>query len=418
MEVDMTRRFALLFLAMAALVAFPAGAPADDGVTDTSVRVGVWHPLSGPAVAYAPIARAMEAYFRMVNENGGIHGRKVELVVRDDAYTPARTVAVVKELIEKEKVFAFLAGLGTPTNLAVMKMINDARIPHFSPATGSSVWAHPEKAKDFGLTADLVGKDGKNYYYALQTNYITESVLLTRYTFETLKKTKVAIIYQNDPFGKEGLFGVRQEVQRQKATLVAEVSYETGDTDLSSQALKLKQSGADAVILWTIPRFAAQIVKEMAKVGYRPSIVSSYVNNDPTMFRLTCDKWDQAANKCTGETLWQGALIAAWTMDYRDDDPGVEKYRQFMKKYLPNELVGGFTLAGYVFAESMAEALKRAGKTLNRDTFMRGIESIKNWNGDVVRRVTFGPNDHQGIEAVRIQEAHPEKIIYKTDWIE
>lgn len=414
----MSKRLMALVLTMAALVATPALTRADDGVTDTTVRLGVWHPLSGPAVAYAPIARSMEAYFRMVNESGGIHGRKVELVIRDDAYTPARTVGVVKELIEKEKVFAFLAGLGTPTNLAVMKTINDARIPHISPATGSSLWAHPDRAKEFGINAELVGKDGKNYYYALQTNYITESVLLTRYTFESLKKTKVAIIYQNDPFGKEGLFGVRQEVQRLKATLAAEVSYETTDTDLSSQALKLKQSAADAVILWTIPRFAAQILKEMAKIGYRPTIVSSAVNNDPALFRLTCDKWDQAANKCTGETLWQGVLIAAWLPDYRDDDPGVEKYRQFMKKYLPNEQVGGFTLAGYVFAETMAEALKRAGKTLNRETLVRGIESIRNWNGDVVRRVTYGPNNHQGVEAVRIQEAHPEKIIYKTDWIE
>jgi len=401
-----------------ALLAAPGRAPAEDGVTDTTVRLGTWYPLSGPAVAYAPIARTIEAYFKVVNEQGGIHGRKVEVIVRDDAYTPARTVAAVKELIEKEKVFAFTSGLGTPTNLAVMKMINDARIPHIAPATGSSLWAHPERAKDFGINADLLGKDGKNYYFALQTNYITESVLLTRYTLETLKKTKPAIIYQNDPFGKEGLFGVRQEAQRLKASLVAEVSYETSDTDLSSQALKLKQSGADAVILWTIPRFAAQIVKEMAKVGYRPTIVSSYVNNDPTMFRLTCDKWDQAANKCAGETLWQGVYIAAWTPDYREEDPGVEKYRQFMKKYLPNELVGGFTVAGYVFAEAMAEALKRAGRNLTRESLMKGIESIKNWNGDVVRRVTYGPNDRQGIEAIRIQEAHPEKIIYKTDWIE
>jgi branched-chain amino acid transport system substrate-binding protein len=404
-------------LALALLIA-PATTRAEEGVTDTSVKIGVWHPLSGPAVVYAPIARTIEAYFKMLNETGGINGRKVEVVVRDDAYTPARTVAAVKELIEKEKVFIFSSGLGTPTNLAVMKTINDARIPHITPATGSSLWAHPERAKEFGINADLVGKDGKNYYIALQTNYITESVLLTRYTIETLKKTKLAIIYQNDPFGKEGLFGVRQEAQRLKTPLAAEVSYETTDTDLSAQALKLKQSGADAVVLWTIPRFAAQIVKEMAKVGYRPTIVSSYVNNDPTMFRLTCDKWDQAQNKCAGETLWQGALIAAWTPDYRDDDPGVEKYRQFMKKHLPNELVGGFTLAGYIFAETTAEALKRAGRNLTRESFMAGVETIKNWNGDVVRRVTYGPNDRQGVEAIRIQEAHPEKIIYKTDWIE
>ena len=407
-----------VWLLMVALLAVPATVPAEDGVTDTSVKLGLWHPLSGPAVAYAPIARTIEGYFRMVNEMGGIHGRKVEVVVRDDAYTPARTVGVVKELIEKEKVFAFVAGLGTPTNLAVMKIINDAGVPHVSPATGSSIWAHPERAKDFGVNADLLGKDGRNYYYALQTNYITESVLLTRYTLDTLKKSKLAIIYQNDPFGKEGLFGVRQEAQRNKATLVAEVSYETSDTDLSAQALKLKQSGADAVILWTIPRFAAQIVKEMAKVGYRPTIVSSYVNNDPSMFRLTCDRWDQAGNKCAGETLWQGVLSAAWIPDYRDDDPGVEKYRQFMKKYLPNETVGGFTVSGYVFAETMAEGLKRAGKNLTRESLMKGMDSIKGWNGDVARRVTYGPNDRQGIEAIRIQEMHPEKIIYKTDWIE
>ncbi len=413
----MTRRVVLLLL-LAGLLLAPVAALAEEGVTDTTVRIGTWYPLSGPAVAYAPIARTMEAYFRMVNEAGGINGRKVELLVRDDAYTPARTVAVVKELLEREKVFAFVGGLGTPTNLAVMKTLNDARVPHLAPATGSSLWAHPERAKEFGINADLVGKDGKNYYYGLQTNYITESTLLTRYTLETLKKSKPAIIYQNDPFGKEGLFGVRQEAQRLKATLAAEVSYETSDTDLSAQALKLKQSGADAVILWTIPRFAAQIVKEMAKIGYRPAIVSSAVNNDPAMYRLTCDRWDQAAAKCAGETLWQGVLTATWLPDYRDNDPGVEKYRQFMKKYLPNEQVGGFTEAGYAYAETATEALRRAGKSLNRETLMHAIESIKSWNGDVARRVNYGPTDHQGIESVRIQEAHPDKVVYKTDWIE
>ena len=412
------RRWLAAALVVGGLVAAPLPSRAEDGVTDTTIRIGTWYPLSGPAVAYAPVGRGMDAYFRMVNELGGINGRKVEVVLRDDAYTPARTVAIVKELLEKDKVFAFNGGLGTPTNLAVMRTLNDARVPHVAPATGSSVWAHPELAKDFGINADLLGKDGKNYYFGFQTNYVTESVLLTRYALEVLKKAKVAIIYQNDPFGKEGLFGVRREIQRQKTSLVAEVSYETSDTDLSAQALKLKQSGADAVILWTIPRFAAQILKEMAKVGYRPAIVSSAVNNDPAMFRLTCDRWDQAAGKCTGETLWQGVAIAGWLPDYRDEDPGVERYRQFMKKYLPSEPVGNFTLAGYAYAEVMAEGLKRAGRNLTRDGLMRAIESIKGWNGDIARRVTYGPNDRQGVEAVRIQEAHPERVIYKTDWIE
>lgn len=381
-------RSAVILVVLGVAASFAAPARAEEGVTATTIKLGTWQALSGPAVAYAIVGRTIEAYFKQVNEQGGINGRRIELLMRDDAYTPARTVAVVKELVENEKVFAFTGGLGTPTGLAVMDYLNGKGIPHVAPATGSSRWATPPK----------------KYLFALMTNYAVESTLLAKHAIENLKKKKIAVAYQNDPFGKEGLEGISEVSKKAGVDLLA-VSYETTDTDLSAQALKIRQFGADAVILWTIPKFAALMTKELAKIGYKTTVISSAVNADPVLFKLA-------------GPAWEGVLCATWLPLHTDPDPKVEAYRVLMKKYLPNDQIGGFSLAGYAFAEPMAEGIKRAGKDLTRGSLVKALETFKNWNGGLSHNVTWGPNQRQGQNAVRFVRAEKGDYVYASDWVE
>lgn len=358
---------------------------AEVGVTETTIKLGTYQPLSGPAASYATLGRTLAAYFKMVNDRGGIHGRKIELLIRDDGYNPANTRLVVKELVEREKVFAFVGGLGTATGLAVMDYLNDGKIPHVAPASGYSGWSNPPK----------------RYIFAQSINYAVESRLLTQYAAEQLKAKKLAIFYQNDPLGKEGLEGVTDMAQKKRVPLVGSISYERTDTDFTSHALKLQRSGADTVLLWAISKATASLLKEAAKIGYRPQWVSSLVNLDPVMFKLA------------GEA-WEGAIVASPYTLY--DATEAAPYREFMMKYLPNEPIGGFSIGGYAMAEIMAEALRRAGRDLTRERLIEVLETFKNWNGVLAHNITWGPGKRQGQNSLFFAKAVKGEYIKISDW--
>ena len=355
------------------------------GVTDTTIKLGTYQPLSGPAAPYASLGRTLAAYFKMVNDRGGIHGRRIELLIRDDGYNPANTRLVVKELVERDKVFAFVGGLGTPTGLAVMDYLNENKIPHVAPASGYSGWSNPPK----------------RYIFAQSINYAVESRLLTRYAAEQLKAKKLAIFYQNDPFGKEGLEGVTDMARKKRVPLVATISYERTDTDFTSHALNLQRSGADTVLLWSISKATAALLKEAAKIGYRPNWVSSLVNLDPVMFKLA------------GEA-WEGAIVASPYTLY--DAPEAAPYREFMKQYLPGEPIGGFSIGGYAMAEIMAEALRRAGRDLTREKLVEALETFKNWHGVMAHNITWGSGTRQGQNSLFFARAAKGEYVKISDW--
>ncbi|HZY31565.1 MAG TPA: ABC transporter substrate-binding protein [Candidatus Methylomirabilis sp.] len=359
---------------------------AEVGVTNTTIALGTYQPLSGPLAPYAVLGRTIEAYFKMVNDRGGIHGRKIDLLIRDDGYNPANTRVVVKELVERDKVFAFVGGLGTPTGLAVMDYLNEHKVPHVSPASGYSGWATPPK----------------RYLFAQSTNYAVESRLLTKYAAEQLKAKKIAVFYQNDPFGKEGLDGVTDMAKRMGPAPIATVSYERTDTDYASHAIKLLRSEADTVLLWSSSKPTAALLKEAAKIGYKPKWVSSLVNLDPVMFKLA------------GET-WEGAIVASSYTLY--NSPEAEPYREFMKKYLPNERIGGFSVGGYAMAEIMAEALRRAGPDLTREKLVKALETFKNWSGVMTHNITWGPDKRQGQNSIFFTKAEKGEFVRISGWI-
>ncbi len=361
------------------------------GVTDTEIVIGNWGPQDGPAGAYGVIARTIGAYFKKVNDEGGINGRKIRYIYENDSYQPAKTVAVVKKLVEEDKVFAIVAGLGTANNLAVMDYLVQNNVPHVAPATGSSAMAVPLK---------------KNVY-ALQLNYMTEATLLTQYALDKGGAKKIAVFYQNDSFGQEGLDTINAELKKRGLTPAVGVSYEAADTNFASQALKLQTSGADTVILWAVPKPGASIIAEMTKIGYQPKLLASAVINDPSIFQLA------------GPGI-EGLVIPAWIPAYDDlTNPKIVEYQEFMKKYAPNEQIGGFSLSGYCEAMVMVEGLKRAGRNLTRESFMQAMDSMQNYTGSPLPNVSYSPTDHAGVKTAYLQKADAKNArwVTFTDWM-
>ncbi len=365
------------------------GGAATPGVTDTEVVIGSWGPQDGPAGAYGVIDRTIDAYFKKVNEEGGVNGRQIKFIYENDSYEPAKTVAAVKKLVEEDKVFALVAGLGTRNNLAVMDYLIQNNVPHVAPATGSTSMAMPLK---------------KNVF-ALQVNYTIEATLLTRYALDTLGSKKFAVFYQNDAFGKEGLDTINAELKRRGLPEAVAVSYETADTNFSAQALKLQNSGADTVILWAVPKPGGSVISEMDKIGFKPKLLSSAVINDPAIFKLA------------GPGI-EGLTITSWLPEFNDtSNPKIVEYQAFMKKYAPNEQIGGFSLSGYTQAQLMTEALKRAGKDLTREGLIQALESMQNWDGAVVPSISYSPTDHQGAESVFFQQATNGQFVKISDFL-
>ncbi len=357
------------------------------GVTDTEVVIGTWGPQSGPAATYGIVDRAMDCTFKYVNDKeGGVNGRKIRFIYEDDAYSAARTPAVVKKLVEQDKVFALVGGLGTANNLAVMDYLVQNGVPHISPATGSSLMANPPRRTVF----------------ALQTNYVTEANILTGYAVDSLKANSVVVFYQNDAFGKEGRDTVAAVLEKRGKKLAGDVPYEASETDFSSHVLKARSLNPDTVILWSLPSPTAKFANEAEKLGWRPRFLMSAVNNDPVMFQLA-------------PTALNGIIMASWLPDVFGDHPRAKFYRdEIHARCLANEPVSGFGLAGQAHAELLVEGLRRAGRDLTREGLVAALEGMKDWNGGTAYKVSYGPNQRQGQNAAYIYQADAAAKRFKT----
>lgn len=373
----------------AAATAAATAKPVVIGVTDTEVVIGSWGPQDGPAGFYGAIDRTIDAYFKKINDEGGINGRKIRFIYENDSYQPAKTVAAVKKLVEEDKVFALVGGLGTAHNAAVMDYLVAANVPHVWPATGTTALAVPFK---------------KNVY-AVQLNYTTEATLATQYALDQMGSKTFAVFYQNDAFGKEGLDAIQAELKKRGLAAATAVSYEVADTNFSAQALKLQTSGADTVILYAVPKPGGSIISEMGKIGFKPKLLSSSVINDPSLFQLA------------GPTI-EGMLIEAYLPAFDDvTNPKIVEYQAFMAKYAPKEAIGGFTEAGYAYAQIFIEALKRAGKDLTRIGFETNLDQMKDFKGSIVPSLSYSPTDHAGVKAAYFQAAKGGKFVTVTDYI-
>jgi ABC-type branched-subunit amino acid transport system substrate-binding protein len=400
------RKGVILALALVAVLAMAGlGAAAQArGVTDTTIKIGQWGPQTGPAALWGSVARGTGVYFEMLNAEGGINGRKIEYFLRDDGYQPNRTKAVVKELMENVGVFGFASGVGTSPGMAVMSDLVANDVPWVGAATGSTHWAFPPKKTVF----------------AVYPNYPDEAAILTNYILFTLKKEKIAFIYQNDDYGKGGLEGAQAEMKARGKKLVAEVPVEVTDTDLASHVMKLKQAGADAVIMWVLPKHAAILLGTSAKLGFKPEWVAcSTLSDAPLMHKIT-------------KGLWKGVIFGNFAELPDSSAPLMVKYKAAFDKYADkkSDHWGVFFYAGFGFVEPMVEGIKRAGKDLTVDSFVKAMETLKEFKG-IMGRVTFAPGERQGMREVflaRCDEAEvttPDgkkdkmgKAVRLSDWIQ
>jgi len=362
------------------------------GVTDTEVVLGITTPLSGPAAAWGTTGLGAEAWAKHVNDQGGVHGRKIRVVMKDDAYTPGKAVANLNEM--KDQVFAVVGLLGTAVVSAGKDVLIEHGIPLVQAYADIPIWSKVSKNQLRGVFV--------NY-----PDYADEGEFLITYASNNLGAQKVAVFYQNDGFGKGELEGIRRGAKALggKARIVAEIPYEVAETELGAHALKLKESGADTVILNTTPRHGAIIVKTMAAAGYRPRIMSGFPLGSYVMFNLLGD-------------LWEGAYVTT-TGSLYGVDPEAEAVVNILTKYQP-KLKGGGEQFGLLGAPQMMltiEGLKRAGRDLTREKFIKALESLSNWvpeGGGVPQ--TYGPNRRHGSNAVRLLRAEKGKYVPVTGY--
>lgn len=388
------RKGLILALALVAVLAVAGVAGAADvrGVTPSTIKIGQWSPQTGPAALWGSVARGTGCYFDMINAEGGINGRKIEYFLRDDGYQPNRTKAVVKELIENVGVFGFASGVGTSPGMAVMPDLVANDVVWVGSASGSTHWAFPPKKTIF----------------AVYPNYPDEAAILTNYILFTLKKEKIAFIYQNDDYGKGGLEGAQAEMKARGKQLVAEVPVEVTDTDLASHVMKLKGSGADAVIMWVLPKHAAILLGTSAKLGYKPQWVAcSTLSDAPLMHKIT-------------KGLWNGVIFGNFAELPDATTPLMTKYKAAFDKYADkkSDHWGVFFYAGFGFVEPMVEGIKRAGKDLTVDSFVKSMETLKDFKG-IMGRVTFAPDQRQGMREVFLAKCDEKgNAVRLSDWIQ
>jgi ABC-type branched-subunit amino acid transport system substrate-binding protein len=383
------RSILILALAVAFFMVWVPSAQAQRGVTDTEIRIGQYGPQTGPAALWGAVARGTGCYFDMINAEGGIHGRKITYYLRDDGYMAPRTKAICKELVENKEVFAMASGVGTSPGMAVKRYLHKREVPWVGPATGSTHWAYPPT----------------KYLFAVYPLYIDEAAILVNYAVKTMGKKRIAFFYQNDDYGKEGLAGAEYALGKLGMKLVASVSVEVLDTDLSSHCMKLKQAEPDCVIMFLLPKQAAIMLGTAAKMGFRPQWMStSTLSDTPIMFKITKGLFKNVVLTSFGETL-------------DSPHPLMRKYKAAHDKFAPKDRWGIFFYAGILFVEPMVEAFKRCGRDLTADSFVKAMESIRDFQG-IGPKISYGPDQRQGTRSMFIAKCDGKGNLQRvSDWM-
>ncbi len=377
MKALMNAQCHLLILLVIALVACQGNEKVDGdttGVTDDQIVIGSWGPMTGPAALWGNILKGTDAYFKMINEDGGIHGRQIKFVFKDDAYDPSRTVPAVRELVQLEEVFAVAGGVGTATNMAVQPFLTENKVPWISPMTGATYWTTPIK---------------ENIFTSFPL-YFDEGEIMTRYALEELSTEKIGIVYQNDDFGKSGLISAQHTLQSKGLDFTAAIPLEVTDTDLSSHVARLKESGAEVVLLWLLPRQAAIILGSSAVIEFKPTWMASLVLSDMALMHDIT------------KGLWEGVIFnyPARVMYNDENSELMMKYKAAYAKHYPNERWGTFSAAGFLWVEILVEGLRQTGRDLSREAFLETMASIQNFTGAGGIPVSFSADNHLGTRAV------------------
>ncbi|GLH82365.1 branched-chain amino acid ABC transporter substrate-binding protein [Bradyrhizobium sp. SSBR45G] len=359
----------------------------DTGATDTEIRIGNVETYSGPVSAYGIIGKTEEAYFKMINDSGGINGRRINFISYDDAYSPPKTVEQVRKLIESDEVLLVFNALGTPTQTAVQKYHNAKKVPQLFVATGASKWNDP---KEFPWTMGF------------QPSYRVEARIFAKYILKNKPNAKVAIFYANDDFGKDYVAGIKDIFgDKAKDLIIAEESYETSEPSIDSHIVKLKGAGADVFINIATPKFAAQAIKKIAELEWKPMHLMTDVSISIG-----------AVMKPAGLEASEGVLSAGYLKDPSDpqwkDDEGMKKFMAFIDKYMPGANISDANLAyGFAAAQTMVQVLKQCGDNLTRENVMKQAASLKDFAPDTLIpgiKVNTGPTDFAPIEQLKMMQ--------------
>lgn len=356
------------------------------GVTDTEIKVGQTMPYSGPASAYGMIGRANLAYVRMINDQGGINGRKINLISLDDGYSAPKTVEQTRRLVEVENVAFIHSSLGTATNLAIRGYLNTARIPQLSILAGAATFNDPEH---FPWTVP------GNFQYRTDAHILTKQILLSN------PESKIALIYQNDDFGRDYLQGVKETLGLDRALLlVRAISYEVIEPTIDSQIISLQSSGADTLIIAATPKPAAQAIRKTYDIGWAPTRYMSFISASiPAVLKPA--GLEKSKDVATAATL-KDPSDPTWA-----DDPEMKNYVAFMEKYLPGVGYTDFyATSGYSYAENLINLLKKCGSDLSRENILNQATNIKEFRNSLgLPGVTINitPNDYNPYHQARLQ---------------
>jgi ABC-type branched-subunit amino acid transport system substrate-binding protein len=354
--------------AFAVLAASGSGALAqkkyDTGATDTEIKIGNIMPYSGPASAYGVIGKTEAAYFKKINDAGGINGRKINFISYDDGYSPPKTVEQARKLVESDEVLFIFNSLGTPPNSAIQKYMNAKKVPQLFVATGATKWNDP---KDFPWTMGW------------QPNYQSESRIYAKYLLKEKPDAKIAILYQNDDYGKDYVKGLKDGLGAKAASMiVAEESFETTEPTIDNHIVKLKSTGADVFFDVATPKFAAQAIKKVAEIEWKPLHILNNVSASVG-----------SVIKPAGFENSQGIISANYIKDVSDpqwdNDPGMKQFLDFLAKDFPegNKLDASVEV-GYAFAQTMVQVSKQCGDNLTRENIMKQAANLKNFRTEVL----------------------------------
>jgi branched-chain amino acid transport system substrate-binding protein len=364
----------------------------DSGASDTEIKIGNIMPYSGPASAYGVIGKTEAAYFNKINAEGGINGRKIVFLSYDDGYSPPKAVEQARKLVESDEVLLIFNPLGTPSNSAIQKYMNAKKVPQLFVATGATKWDEP---KEFPWTMGW------------QPSYQSEARIYAKYLLKEKPNAKISVLYQNDDFGKDYLKGLKDGLGAKGASMIiAEESYETSEPSIDNHVVKLRASGADVFISITTPKFAAQAIKKLAEMEWKPLHIVSNVSSSVG-----------GVIKPAGFENSQGILSAAYAKDASDpqwdNDPGMKKFLEFLAKYGPDlNKLDGSVVYGYGAAQTMVKVLQMCGDDLTRANVMKQAASLKNFSPDTLLpgiTINTSPTDFAPLKQLQMMRFRGEK---------
>jgi ABC-type branched-subunit amino acid transport system substrate-binding protein len=378
----------LTAFAVAAVVATSVNAQKkyDPGASDTEIKIGNIMPYSGPASSYGVIGKTEEAYFRKINAEGGIDGRKINFITYDDAYSPPKAIEQARKLVESDEVLLIFQPLGTPSNSATQKYMNSKKVPQLFVATGATKWGDP---KNFPWTMGW------------QPNYQSEGRIYAKYVLDHLPNAKIAVFWQNDDAGRDQIKGLRDGLGAKANMIIADKSYEVSDPSIDSQIVALHDSGADTFFTWAAPKGAAQAIRKVGELGWKPTFFLANVSTSVA-----------GVLKPAGLENAKDIISTAYLKDPTDptwkDDPGVKAWQAFMDKYYPEgDKLNSNNIYGYAVAQTMVQVLKQCGDNLTRENVMKQAASLKDFSSEVLLpgiKVNTGPDDFFPIEQMQLMK--------------